>query len=171
MPIDDAQKEVLRKRLELARASKVAKKQKINDVVQAPKAEVDTEPKQVQEEKEEVVSVAHAKETTMPMAKEPLVELPKKAKSEGRQEDTKGAFSKKDRYAKLVFYKDPSQKTIKKMTSILASSDDDEPAKAPVNKQVNVAPPTPQIKPQPQIDPKLLRQQQMSNLSKRFFDC
>jgi hypothetical protein len=29
MPIDDAQKEVLRKRLELARASKVAKKQKI----------------------------------------------------------------------------------------------------------------------------------------------
>jgi hypothetical protein len=167
MPIDDAQKEVLRKRLELARASKVAKKQKINDVVQAPKAEVVVdEPKQVQEE--EVVSVA----TTVPMAKEPLVELPKKAKSEGRNEDTKGAFSKKDRYAKLVFYKDPSQKTIKKMTSILASSDDDEPPKAQlVNKQVNIAPPTPQIKPQPQIDPKLLRQQQISNLSKRFFDC
>ena len=162
MPIDDAQKEVLRKRLELARASKVAKKQKINDVVQAPKAEVD-EPKQVQEE--EVVSVAPAKETTVPMAKEPLVELPKKAKSEGRQEN------KKDRYAKLVFYKDPSQKTIKKMTSILASSDDDEPEKAPT-KQVNIAVPTaPQIKPQPQIDPRLLRQQQISNLSKRFFDC
>jgi len=165
MPIDDAQKEVLRKRLELARASKVAKKQKINDVVQAPKAEVDAESttKQVQEEKEEVVSVA----PTMPMAKEPLVELPKKAKSEGRKDD------KKDRYAKLVFYKDPSQKTIKKMTSILASSDDDEPAEKAqlVNKQVNIAPPTPQIKPQPQIDPKLLRQQQISNLSKRFFDC
>jgi len=160
MPIDDAQKEVLRKRLELARASKVAKKQKINDVVQAPKAEVD-EPKQVQEEKEEVVSVA----PTIPMAKEPLVELPKKAKSEGRKDD------KKDRYAKLVFYKDPSQKTIKKMTSILASSDDDEPAEKAPTKQVNIAPPTPQIKPQPQIDPKLLRQQQISNLSKRFFDC
>jgi hypothetical protein len=166
MPIDDAQKEVLRKRLELARASKVAKKQKINDVVQAPKAEVD-EPKQVQEEKEEVVSVAPAKETTMPMAKEPLVELPKKAKAK----ETEGAFSKKDRYAKLVFYKDPSQKTIKKMTSILASSDDDEPAEKAPTKQVNIAPPTPQIKPQPQIDPKLLRQQQISNLSKRFFDC
>jgi len=168
MPIDDAQKEVLRKRLELARASKVAKKQKINDVVQAPKAEIDAESTTKQVQEEEVL--APAKETTMPMAKEPLVELPKKAKSEGRHEDTKGAFSKKDRYAKLVFYKDPSQKTIKKMTSILASSDDDEPAKAQP-KQVNIAPPTPQIKPQPQIDPKLLRQQQISNLSKRFFDC
>ena len=160
MPIDDAQKEVLRKRLELARASKVAKKQKINDVVQAPKAEVvdaeAPEPKQVQEEKEPVITKVIEK------APQPLVELPKKVKA---KED------KKDRYAKLVFYKDPSQKTIKKMTSILASSDDDEPPaeKAPA-KQVNiVAPPTPQVKPQP--DPRLLRQQQISNLSKRFFDC
>jgi len=164
MPIDDAQKEVLRKRLELARASKVAKKQKINDVVQAPKAEVDeeaphkvplAEPKQVQEEKEPVITKVIEK------APQPLVELPKKKAKE----------DKKDRYAKLVFYKDPSQKTIKKMTSILASSDDDEPPaeKAPA-KQVNiVAPPTPQVKPQP--DPRLLRQQQISNLSKRFFDC
>lgn len=160
MPIDDAQKEVLRKRLELARASKVAKKQKINDVVQAPKAEVveeEPEPKQVQEEKESVITKVIEK------APQPLVELPKKKAKE----------DKKDRYAKLVFYKDPSQKTIKKMTSILASSDDDEPPaeKAPA-KQVNiVAPPTPQIKPQPQADPRLLRQQQISNLSKRFFDC
>ena len=160
MPIDDAQKEVLRKRLELARASKVAKKQKINDVVQAPKAEVvdaeAPEPKQVQEEKEPVITKVIEK------APPPLVELPKKKAKE----------DKKDRYAKLVFYKDPSQKTIKKMTSILASSDDDEPPaeKAPV-KQVNIAPPTPQIKPQPQADPRLLRQQQISNLSKRFFDC
>jgi hypothetical protein len=170
MPIDDAQKEVLRKRLELARASKVAKKQKINDVVQAPKAEVveeEPEPKQVQEEKESVITKVIEK------APQPLVELPKKVKA---KEDTEGAFSKKDRYAKLVFYKDPSQKTIKKMTSILASSDDDEPPtgtatygeKAPA-KQVNIAPPTPQVKPQP--DPRLLRQQQISNLSKRFFDC
>ena len=159
MPIDDAQKEVLRKRLELARASKVAKKQKINDVVQAPKAEVEEEPKQVQEEAPPVV----IKETkVIEKAPQPLVELPKKKAKE----------DKKDRYAKLVFYKDPSQKTIKKMTSILASSDDDEPPaeKAPV-KQVNIAPPTPQIKPQPQADPRLLRQQQISNLSKRFFDC
>ena len=160
MPIDDAQKEVLRKRLELARASKVAKKQKINDVVQAPKAEVvdaeAPEPKQVQEEKEPVITKVIEK------APQPLVELPKKVKA---KED------KKDRYAKLVFYKDPSQKTIKKMTSILASSDDDEPAEKAPTKQVNIAPPTPQIKPQPQIDPKLLLQQQISNLSKRFFDC
>ena len=160
MPIDDAQKEVLRKRLELARASKVAKKQKINDVVQAPKAEVvdaeAPEPKQVQEEAPPVITKVIEK------APQPLVELPKKKAKE----------DKKDRYAKLVFYKDPSQKTIKKMTSILASSDDDEPPaeKAPA-KQVNIAPPTPQIKPQPQADPRLLRQQQISNLSKRFFDC
>jgi hypothetical protein len=163
MPIDDAQKEVLRKRLELARASKVAKKQKINDVVQAPKAEVveeEPEPKQVQEEKESVITKVIEK------APQPLVELPKKVKA---KEDTEGAFSKKDRYAKLVFYKDPSQKTIKKMTSILASSDDDEPAEKAPAKQVNIAPPTPQVKPQP--DPRLLRQQQISNLSKRFFDC
>lgn len=168
MPIDDAQKEVLRKRLELARASKVAKKQKINDVVQAPKVEVvaeEPEPKQVQEEAPPVLTKAIEK------APQPLVELPKKK----AKEETEG--KKKDRYAKLVFYKDPSQKTIKKMTSILASSDDDEPPpaeKAPAKgtsgaKQVNVAPPTPQIK--PQTDPRLLRQQQISNLSKRFFDC
>lgn len=162
MPIDDAQKEVLRKRLELARASKVAKKQKINDVVQAPKVEVvaeEPEPKQVQEEAPPVLTKAIEK------APQPLVELPKKK----AKEETEG--KKKDRYAKLVFYKDPSQKTIKKMTSILASSDDDEPPpaeKAPA-KQVNIAPPTPQIK--PQTDPRLLRQQQISNLSKRFFDC
>ncbi len=171
MPIDDAQKEVLRKRLELARASKVAKKQKINDAVQAPKAEVVVaeapEPKQVQEEAPPVITKVIEK------APQPLVELPKKK----AKEDTEGALRKKDRYAKLVFYKDPSQKTIKKMTSILASSDDDEPPseKAPAKgtsgaKQVNiVAPPTPQVKPQP--DPRLLRQQQISNLSKRFFDC
>jgi hypothetical protein len=119
--------------------------------------EEEPEPKQVQEEKEPVITKVIEK------APQPLVELPKKKAKE----------DKKDRYAKLVFYKDPSQKTIKKMTSILASSDDDEPPaeKAPA-KQVNiVAPPTPQIKPQPQADPRLLRQQQISNLSKRFFDC
>ena len=119
MPIDDAQKEVLRKRLELARASKVAKKQKINDVVQAPKAEVvDAEPPVITK--------------VIEKAPQPLVELPKKVKA---KED------KKDRYAKLVFYKDPSQKTIKKMTSILASSDDDEPPaeKAPA-KQTKTPP-------------------------------
>ena len=162
MPIDDAQKEVLRKRLELARASKVAKKQKI-DNVQAVSTEQVVEksieplepvPPKIEEPKEE------------PLITKKTNALTKKDSPQAKKND------KKDRYAKLVFYKDPSNKTIKKMTSILASSDEDEPAKAPT-KHVQIKETTVPLAPviKPQIDPRILRQQQISNLSKRFFDC
>jgi hypothetical protein len=162
MPIDDAQKEVLRKRLELARASKVAKKQKI-DNVQAVSTEQVVEksieplepvPPKIEEPKEE------------PLITKKTSALTKKDSPQAKKND------KKDRYAKLVFYKDPSNKTIKKMTSILASSDEDEPAKAPT-KHVQIKETTVPLAPviKPQIDPRILRQQQISNLSKRFFDC
>jgi hypothetical protein len=161
MPIDDAQKEVLRKRLELARASKVAKKQKI-DNVQAVSVEQVVE-KSI-EPLEPVPKIEEPKEE--PLITKKTSALTKKDSPQAKKND------KKDRYAKLVFYKDPSKKTIKKMTSMLASSDEEEePVKPTKHVQIKetTVPLAPVIK--PQIDPRILRQQQISNLSKRFFDC
>jgi hypothetical protein len=170
MAIDEQQKEILRKRLELARASKVAKKQKIADVVQAPSKHVEDN-QEVEEAKEE---------PPKPIKEEPPKPIKEELKTVSKvQEKPKEKSSKndgKEKYAKLVFYKEPSGRSLNKLSRLInnESSDDEKAtALAPAPKAPVLAPqPAPAlVQPQaPKIDPRILRQQQISNMAKRFFD-
>jgi len=178
MAIDEQQKEILRKRLELARANKVAKKQKIADVVQAPskhiedKQEVEDTPKPIKEEPMQDKPLQDKplqEKPTKPLKEEPLQDKPPKPKDKEKQSKNDG------KYAKLVFYKEPSSKSLNKLSRLINNeSSDDE--KAPPQQ----APKAPVLAPQqapalaqpqaPKIDPRILRQQQKSNMAKWFFD-
>jgi hypothetical protein len=172
MAIDEQQKDILRKRLELARASKVAKKQKITDVVQAPtskpieepcESKVEEAPIKKKEEPKIVNDISLAKVKEIPLVKEIPSEEPLPTKRLAKKET-------KEKYAKLVFYKEPSGKSVSRLSRMINDEDSDDADKA--------IPQTPKLAPQqqplaplaPKPDPRLIRQQQISNMAKRFFD-
>lgn len=173
MAIDEQQKDILRKRLELARASKVAKKQKIADIVQAPKIEdqpkvEEVEPIKKPQEPKIVndISLAKVKEIPFeePLPSKPLYEKSPKAKP---KKETK------EKYAKLVFYKEPSGKTASRLSRIMNDEDSDheqQPSQAKPPQTPRIAPQQPPMLSIPKPDPRLVRQQQISNMAKRFFD-
>jgi len=173
MAISEEEKEKLRQRLEIARASKVAKKVKINQAI----AEVDepskTKPGEVlpesnkiddkakavdvskKEVQEPLKAVIASKPINIPLSVEPSQVIPKK---------TKEPKVDKNRFAKIVFYKDPSEATLKKMNNLFANEQEEQPTKVEAVKMqepINVV---------PKIDPRVARQKQISDLAHAFFN-
>ena len=167
MAISEEEKEKLRQRLEIARASKVAKKVKINQAI----AEVDepskTKSGEVLPESNKIDDKAKAvdvskKEVQDPLKavipSKPIIPLPVEPKK------TKEPKVDKNRFAKIVFYKDPSEATLKKMNNLFANEQEEQPTKVEAVKMqepINVV---------PKIDPRVARQKQISDLAHAFFN-
>jgi hypothetical protein len=166
MPLSDEQKQILRERLKGARQVKINKKAKVNELV-----------KQV-----EILPVAPVI-TAAPTPVEPLPQvalqphhsdapIAVKVKRAARKIDVnepvaqKEPKSAKPKYAKLVFYQEPSSnKKIKKLAKVLEQSSDDSD-----DTDSDFYPEQP--KPQPTSESQLaqLRYNRISQLSRAFFD-
>ena len=174
MAISEEEKEKLRQRLEIARASKIAKKVKINQAI----TEVDDEPSKVEPSKTKPGEVlpesnkiddkAKAVDVSKKEVQEPLkAVIPSKPINIPTLESTKktgGPKNDKNRFAKIVFYKDPSEATLKKMNNLFANDVEDTSSKK-VEEPIVSAP----INTIPKIDPRIARQKQISDMAKAFF--
>jgi len=159
MPLDEQAKQVLRERLKIAREAKEAKKSKVAQAIKEP---VPSQPQ------EPVLSkpIVMPQEVVVP---EPVVEAPittkvaKSAKkSEVVEEKVKQVKPVKTKYAKLVFYQEPSSnKKIKKLAKVLEQSSDSDSEDKDF---AHVEPKT-----QPTMD-RQLQYNRISHLSKSFFD-
>ena len=154
MALDDAQKDILRQRLEKARLAKIEKKNKVpvatpTEVVvpsvipDKPLEQKPTEVEKQPEVKKAVISPKREKSTN--------INIQNKKES-------------KEKYAKLVFYKEPSKKSLEKLTKAMNDDSDDEPTVAPKSAPV-LAP-----KPAHVIDEKQTRMNNLSNMALRFIN-
>jgi hypothetical protein len=172
MPLDEQSKQVLRERLKIAREAKEAKKSK---VAQAIKEAVPSTPQEPVLSKPVVMpqpSVPSPPELVLPP---PVVDAtaPRDApitakvaksarKSEVVEEKVKQVKPVKTKYAKLVFYQEPSSnKKIKKLAKVLEQSSDSDSEDKDF---AHVEPKT-----QPTMD-RQLQYNRISHLSKSFFD-
>lgn len=159
MPITEDAKELLRERLKIARQAKADKKNKIAEainkstnvekpVAQAEPVVVNKQPapkvatEQVVAQAEPVSQVSSKVEvekptdsaTTLPKAK-------KVSKPSEYVEKSPKVVKQKNKYAKLVFYQEPTNKKMKKLTKIMDNSssdtDDDFNYKAPVSQETS----------------------------------
>lgn len=162
MPISEEQKQILRERLKGARQVKINKKAKVNEIV-----------KQV-----EILPVAPVI-SPAPTPVEPLPQvalqphhsdapIAVKVKRAARKTDVsesvahKEPKSAKPKYAKLVFYQEPSSnKKIKKLAKVLEQSSDSDDTDGDFYPE--------QPKSQPTSDAQL-RYNRISQLSRAFFD-
>lgn len=137
MPITEDAKDLLRERLKLARQAKLDKKNKVAEAINKTEK---VEPKPVVQPatgtvqpvdnpaKVEVTSVQVEVEkptdsaTTLPKAKK--VQLPKSNEVDSQIANVNK--QKKSKYAKLVFYQEPTSKKMKKLTKIMDDSSDSE---------------------------------------------
>lgn len=137
MPITEDAKDLLRERLKLARQAKLDKKNKVAEAINKTEK---VEPKLVvlpatgtvqpvdNPAKVEVTSVQVEVEkptdsaTTLPKAKK--VQLPKSNEVDSQIANVNK--QKKSKYAKLVFYQEPTSKKMKKLTKIMDDSSDSE---------------------------------------------
>jgi len=151
MPLSEEQKQVLRDRMKLAREAKVAKKKLVQEIVAEPKVEPKPQPKV-----EPVVEIPFEEplpkpkavpKASVPTAPEPKVDKPAKTK-----------------YAKLVFYQEPTAKKMKKLSKVLESSSDDDDVVV-VKPKVSIAP-TPMAMP----DERKIQLDKMKRMSAAFFD-
>ena len=153
MALDDAQKDILRQRLEKARLAKIEKKNKVPVASQAQSTEAPVSQviadKPLEQKPNEVEKPPEVKKS---------VSSPKREKSTNINIQNKK--ESKEKYAKLVFYKEPSKKSLEKLTKAMNDESDDEPAVAPV-----IAP-----KPVPVIDEKQTRMNNLSNMALRFIN-
>jgi|LauGreDrversion4_2_1035121.scaffolds.fasta_scaffold697852_2 hypothetical protein len=167
-PLTEEQKNALIERLKKAREAKLAEEE--NKVAEKKaKIEKKSKPKEVEEKP---VEVAPKVEPT-PVHKEPVVKVapiePPVHKTPHKP-SPKATKPAKEKYAKLVFYKEPSSKKLKKMQSVLgSSSDEDEAEEKVVKSKAAVAQPVlvPKVDPNEQ---RKLQYQKLSNLAHHFFD-
>jgi hydroxylamine reductase (hybrid-cluster protein) len=156
MALDDAQKDILRQRLEKARLAKIEKKNKVPVASQAQSTEVANPTviadKPLEQKPNEVEKPPEVKKS---------VSSPKREKSTNINIQNKK--ESKEKYAKLVFYKEPSKKSLEKLTRAMNDESDDEPAVAPTKPVI--AP-----KPAPVIDEKQTRMNNLSNMALRFIN-
>jgi len=173
-PLTEEQKNALIERLKKAREAKQLEEEQKQE--QKAKKEKKTKEKEVEEKPvppvpEPPVPVKVAmdakgscvdKVTEMPKA--PVLKAQKSPKK-----SPKAAKPPKEKYAKLVFYKEPSSKKLKKMQSVLGVSsddEDDEPKSMAVKPKVAAVASV-------QVDPneaRKLQYQKLSNLAHHFFD-
>lgn len=173
-PLTEEQKNALIERLKKAREAKQLeeeqkqeqkakkeKKTKEKEVEEKPVPSLPEPPVPVKVATDDKVSCA-AKVTEMPKA--PVLKAQKSPKK-----SPKAAKPPKEKYAKLVFYKEPSSKKLKKMQSVLGVSsddEDDEPKSMAVKPKVAAVTSV-------QVDPneaRKLQYQKLSNLAHHFFD-
>ena len=168
-PLTEEQKNALIERLKKAREAKLAEEE--NKVAEKKaKTEKKSKPKEVEEKSVEVAPKVEA----TPVHREPVVaarvapiEPPVHKTPHKPSPVTKPA---KEKYAKVVFYKEPSSKKLKKMQSVLgSSSDEDEAEEKVVKSKAAVAQPVvvPKVDPNEQ---RKLQYQKLSNLAHHFFD-
>ena len=156
MALDDAQKDILRQRLEKARLAKIEKKNKVPVASQAQSTEV-VNPTVIADKPLE----QKPNEVEKPPEVKKSVSSPKREKSTNINIQNKK--ESKEKYAKLVFYKEPSKKSLEKLTRAMNDESDDEPAVAPTKPVI--AP-----KPAPVIDEKQTRMNNLSNMALRFIN-
>jgi len=173
-PLTEEQKNALIERLKKAREAKQLeeeqkqeqkakkeKKTKEKEVEEKPVPSLPEPPVPVKVATDDKVSCA-AKDTEMPKA--PVLKAQKSPKK-----SPKAAKPPKEKYAKLVFYKEPSSKKLKKMQSVLGVSSDDEDDEP---KSMAVKPKVAALA-SAQVDPneaRKLQYQKLSNLAHHFFD-
>jgi len=155
MPLSEEQKQVLRDRMKLAREAKVAKKKLVQEIVAEPKPEPKPEPK------------VEPKVEPKPVVEIPFEEpLPKpKALSKAPVPEAKLEKPAKTKYAKLVFYQEPTAKKMKKLSKVLESSSDEDDVVV-VKPKVSF----PVAKPQPVVDERKAELDKMKRISAAFFD-
>lgn len=147
MPLSDEQKQVLRERMKLAREAKVAKKNLVKEIIEEPK------PAEAPVPKPEVVEIPFEEELPKPKASKPI-----KINNPDKPAKTK--------YAKLVFYQEPTAKKMKKLSKVLENSSSDEDDVVVVKPKVSL----PVSKPQPVVDERKAELDKMKRLSAAFFD-
>jgi hypothetical protein len=159
MVLSEEQRQALRERMVLARQAKVAKANHKNGVQQAPDA-VPADP------------AAPAAPVIAPVATPPpkKVKMPVADLDEAQPQATPRAQAKpqaeKQKFAKLVFYKEPTAKAQKKLAKIMNDeSSDDEPA-APAAPAAPVAAP---IQQKTEADYRQERYEKMKKLANQFF--
>ena len=165
-PLTEEQKNALIERLKKAREAKQAEED--NKIAEKKsKAEKKIKPKEVEEKPVETVPKVSEPvpkaAPSVPVPKAPVpVEVEQPVIPKAPQLKPKPA---KEKYAKLVFYKEPSAKKLKRMQSMMGvSSDDDD--------EVEVKPKAASAK-VPELDhneQKKLQYQKLSNLAHHFFD-
>lgn len=167
-PLTEEQKNALIERLKKAREAKLAEEE--NKVAEKKaKTEKKSKPKEVEEKSVEVAPKVEA----TPVHKEPVAPIePPVHKTPHKPSPVPSVATKpaKEKYAKLVFYKEPSSKKLKKMQSVLgSSSDEDEAEEKVVKSKAAVAQPVlvPRVDPNEQ---RKLQYQKLSNLAHHFFD-
>jgi hypothetical protein len=157
MALDDAQKDILRQRLEKARLAKIEKKNKVPVASQAQSTEVVVPSvipdKPLEQKPTEVEKQPDVKKTVISPKREKSTNINIQNKKES-----------KEKYAKLVFYKEPSKKSLEKLTKAMNDDSDDESTVAPKSAPV-LAP-----KPAPVIDEKQTRMNNLSNMALRFIN-
>lgn len=170
-PLTEEQKNALIERLKKAREAKLAEEEtKVAE--KKAKAEKKSKPKEVEEKPvekpvETAPKVPAPKPVPVPVPVEPapLVEkAPPAPKIKPQSEPSKPS---KEKYAKLVFYKEPSAKKLKKMQSVLGNSSDEDEAEEKVVKSKVAQAVVPPVDPNEQ---RKLQYQKLSNLAHHFFD-
>jgi len=181
-PLTQEQKDALVLRLKIAREAKEKKmaeqhvekikklkakeKEEIKEAgieIEEPKAK---EPPKVQTEPKALPPAPKVvPEQVAPEVEQLKTEIPKvAAKVKSPKKSPKATKAGKEKYAKLVFYKEPSAKKMKKMQSVLGLSSDSE--------DEEVVKPPPRAVPQLDLNQqKKLQYEKLSKLAHHFFDC
>lgn len=162
MPLSDEAKQVLRERLKIAREAKEAKKSRVKEatkevVSQPPPAPV------IQPQPIMAVPTPLVVDATAPRDAPITTKVERHTKNHDKLVETnKPVKPLKTKYAKLVFYSEPtSNKKIKKLTKVLEQSSDSDSEDQDF---AHVEPKT-----QPTMD-RQLQYNKISHLSKAFFD-
>jgi hypothetical protein len=157
MALDEGQKEILRQRLDKARLAKIEKKTKITNLTEVvntlPEKPVIVEKIPDKPVEEKITEVSHVKEVKN-NDKLPSSEKHTKIMIENKKES-------REKYAKLVFYKEPSKKSLEKLTKAMNDESDEEVVSTPSVLQQQAKP--------PQIDERQQRMNALSNMSLKFF--
>jgi len=166
--LSEEAKQVLRERLKIAREAKEAKKSKVKEatkevVVSTPSVPKPTPAPAPTPPAPELVLPPPVVDATTPRDVPITTKVTKSAKkSEVVDEKNKSVKPLKTKYAKLVFYSEPtSNKKIKKLTKVLEQSSDSESEDKDF---AHIEP-----KAQPTMD-RQLQLNRISHLSKAFFD-
>lgn len=180
MPITEDAKDLLRERLKLARQAKLDKKNKVAEALNKPVAPpapaiVAATPSAENEPQVAPLTPAAVVETTKPSVAseatrginqptDSVAILPKASKAKSSKENS--PKKAKNKYAKLVFYQEPTSKKMKKLTKLMDNSSDSEDKdfhykQAPVKETTSE---------QLEFNSRQLQYNKISQLSRMIFD-
>jgi hypothetical protein len=130
MPISEDAKDLLRERLKLARQAKLDKKNKVAEALNKTAPTENVKPPSAENEvKEATPTVVNKPSVAIDQPIDSVAILPKAskvAKSPKASPKKKSPKVAKTKYAKLVFYQEPTQKKMKKLTKIMDESSESE---------------------------------------------